>query len=353
MSAKRLIIIWRVTMIKADNLTMVYGKDFKAVDDLSFEIKPGEIVGFAGPNGAGKTTVIKMLTGILKPTEGMAVVNGFDIVKEPLKAKESFAYVADNPDIFLQLTGIEYINYIANLYRVPLEGTRGPNQWTWQRGSVSRILLGLPMREYSHGMRQKTMVIAALIHNPPAWILDEPMTGLDPTAAFELKQMMKEHAAKGNAVLFSTHVLEVAEKLCDRIMIINHGQNLYQGTVEDLEKQHPGKDLEAIFIEMIGMMRMSVGGSKEDIINGGCDMNYTGIRSLMDIFRKNSEMQLPETKGYRCLALIAVLGIMIPCVVIVGLISYVMTEALIEVNNPGGGMLFEMQILSAFPWCLE
>ena len=108
------------------------------------------------------------------------------------------------------------------------------------------------MKEYSHGMRQKTMVIAALVHNPPAWILDEPMTGLDPTAAYELKQMMIEHAKKGNAVLFSTHVLEVAEKLCDRIMIINHGKNLYQGTVEELTEKHPGKDLEAIFIEMVG-----------------------------------------------------------------------------------------------------
>ena len=238
-------------MIKADNLSMVYGKDFKAVDNLSFEIKPGEIVGFAGPNGAGKTTVIKMLTGILKPTEGSAVINGFNIVEEPLKAKESFAYVADNPDILLQLTGIEYINYIANLYSVPLEEREKRINELADRFGI-KDSLGLPMREYSHGMRQKTMVIAALIHNPPAWILDEPMTGLDPTAAYELKQMMKEHASKGNAVLFSTHVLEVAEKLCDRIMIINHGKNLYQGTVDELEEKHPGKDLEAIFIEMIG-----------------------------------------------------------------------------------------------------
>ena len=214
-------------MIKAENISMIYGKDFKAVDNLSFEIKPGEIVGFAGPNGAGKTTAIKMLTGILKPTEGSAVINGFDIVKEPIKAKESFAYVADNPDMLLQLSGIEYINY-----------------------NIAESL-GRPMKEYSHGMRQKTMVIAALVHNPPAWILDEPMTGLDPTAAFVLKQMMKEHAEKGNAVLFSTHVLEVAEKLCDRIIIINHGHSLYQGTVEELAKDHPGKDLEAIFIEMV------------------------------------------------------------------------------------------------------
>ena len=238
-------------MIKAENLTMVYGKDFKAVDNLSFEINPGEIVGFAGPNGAGKTTAIKMLTGILKPTEGVATVNGFDIVKEPLKAKESFAYIADNPDILLQLTGIEYINYIANLYKVPLDSREGRINELAERFGI-KDSLGRPMREYSHGMRQKTMVIAALIHNPPAWILDEPMTGLDPTAAFELKSMMKEHAEKGNAVLFSTHVLEVAEKLCDRIIIINHGRSLYQGTVEELASANPGKDLEAIFIDMVG-----------------------------------------------------------------------------------------------------
>ena len=173
-------------MIKAENLSMIYGKDFKAVDGLSFEIKPGEIVGFAGPNGAGKTTCIKMLTGILRPTEGKATINGFDIVEEPIKAKESFAYVADNPDILLQLTGIEYINYIANLYRVPVEQRTDRINELADRFEI-RESLGRPMREYSHGMRQKTMVIAALIHNPPAWILDEPMTGLDPTAAFELK----------------------------------------------------------------------------------------------------------------------------------------------------------------------
>ena len=238
-------------MIKAENLTMVYGNDFKAVDGMSFEIESGEIVGFAGPNGAGKTTVIKMLTGILKPTEGYATINDFDIVKEPIKAKESFAYVSDNPDILLQLTGIEYINYIANLYKVPLGARENRINELADRLGI-RDSLGLPMKEYSHGMRQKTMIIAALIHNPPAWILDEPMTGLDPTAAYELKQMMIEHAKKGNAVLFSTHVLEVAEKLCDRIMIINHGKNMYQGTVEELMAKNPGKDLEAIFIEMTG-----------------------------------------------------------------------------------------------------
>ena len=238
-------------MIKAENLSMIYGKDFKAVDDLSFEIKPGEIVGFAGPNGAGKTTVIKMLTGILRPASGKAVINGYDIVQESIKAKENFAYVADNPDILLQLSGIEYINFIANLYRVPIEDRKKRINELAERFGMTESL-GLPMKEYSHGMRQKTMVIAALIHNPPAWILDEPMTGLDPAAAYELKKMMKEHAAKGNAVLFSTHVLEVAEKLCDRIMIISHGKNLYQGTIEGLSGQYPGMDLEEIFIRMTG-----------------------------------------------------------------------------------------------------
>lgn len=243
-------------MIKAENLSMVYGKDFKAVDGLSFEIKPGEIVGFVGPNGAGKTTVIKMLTGILKPTSGSAIIHGYDIVKDPIRAKESFAYVADNPDVLLQLTGIEYINYIANLYGVALEERKERIRELMQRFGMQDSL-GIPMRELSHGMRQKIMIISALIHNPPAWILDEPMTGLDPTAAYQLKQMMREHAEKGNAVLFSTHVLEVAEKLCDRIIMINHGKDLYQGTIEVLKARYPDKDLEAIFL-LFEIMMLSV-----------------------------------------------------------------------------------------------
>lgn len=191
-----------------------------------------------------------MLTGILKPTEGKAEVNGFDIVKQPLEAKRSLAYVADNPDMLLQLKGIEYINFIADIYGVPESERKQRIDELAERFGISDSL-NTSMREYSHGMRQKLMIIAALIHNPPAWILDEPMTGLDPAAAFELKEMMREHAAKGNCVLFSTHVLEVAEKLCDKILIINHGHELYQGTLEDLEKQHPGVDLEKIFLDMI------------------------------------------------------------------------------------------------------
>ena len=237
-------------MIKAENLTMIYGKDFKSVDNLSFHVNQGEILGFVGPNGAGKTTVIKMLTGILKPKAGNAIINGYDINESSLDAKRSIAYVADNPDILLQLKCIEYINFIADIYNVPEETRIERIDELSERFGI-KDSLNKSMKDYSHGMRQKLMIIAALIHNPPAWILDEPMTGLDPNAAYELKQMMKEHAAKGNSVLFSTHVLEVAEKLCDRILIINHGKDLFQGSIDELQDMHPGKDLEDIFINMV------------------------------------------------------------------------------------------------------
>ena len=237
-------------MIKANNLTMIYGGDFKSVDNLTFNVKKGEILGFVGPNGAGKTTVIKMLTGILKPVEGNVIINGFDMSEKPLEAKQSLAYVADNPDILISLKGIEYINFIADIYKVPADIRQSRIDSLAERFGI-KDALNTSMKEYSHGMRQKLMIIAALIHNPPAWILDEPMTGLDPSAAFELKSMMRTHADEGNCVLFSTHVLEVAEKLCDRILIINHGKDLYQGTVEDLEKSYSGEDLEQIFIDMI------------------------------------------------------------------------------------------------------
>ena len=237
-------------MIKANNLTMIYGGDFKSVDNLTFNVKKGEILGFVGPNGAGKTTVIKMLTGILKPVDGNVIINGFDINDKPLEAKQSLAYVADNPDILISLKGIEYINFIADIYKVPADIRQSRIDSLAERFGI-KDALNTSMKEYSHGMRQKLMIIAALIHNPPAWILDEPMTGLDPSAAFELKSMMRTHADEGNCVLFSTHVLEVAEKLCDRILIINHGKDLYQGTVENLEKSYRGEDLEQIFIDMI------------------------------------------------------------------------------------------------------
>ena len=238
-------------MIKADNLNMVYGSGTRAATDVTFGIGAGEIVGFAGPNGAGKTTVLKMLTGVLKPTSGTASVAGFDIVRQPMEAKRSFAYISDNPDVLLQLTGAEYINLIADIYGVSVSDRKERAERLAARFSVTDKL-GIQMREYSHGMRQKMMIIAALVHEPKVWILDEPMTGLDPAASYELKQLMKEHAAKGNSVLFSTHVLEVAEKLCDRIIIINNGKVVSEGTLEYLKLTNPGMTLEEIFVKLTG-----------------------------------------------------------------------------------------------------
>lgn len=236
-------------MIKADGLKKVYGGDFVSVDDLSFQVNKGEITGFVGQNGAGKTTTIKMLTGILMPTEGHVVINGYDMEQQPMEAKKSIGYIADNPDIFLRLTGREYANFIADIYGVSeLDRKERIGQMAQRFGMEDS--LDKQMVSYSHGMRQKMMVIAALVHNPPVWILDEPMTGLDPNAAYELKKMMREHAEAGNCVFFSTHVLEVAEKLCDKIIMIKKGKDIYQGTLEDLVEQHKNKSLEDIFVEM-------------------------------------------------------------------------------------------------------
>ncbi len=236
-------------MISAENITKIYGKDFVSVDDLSFHINKGEIVGFVGQNGAGKTTTIKMLTGILKPTKGKITVNGFNIDESPMEAKKSIGYIADNPDIFLRLTGYEYVNFIADIYGVS-EADRKKRIEEMAGRFEMEDSLDKQMVSYSHGMRQKMMVIGALVHKPPVWILDEPMTGLDPNAAYELKKMMREHADEGNCVFFSTHVLEVAEKLCDNIIIIKKGKDIYQGTLDNLVNDHKNKSLEEIFVEM-------------------------------------------------------------------------------------------------------
>lgn len=238
-------------MIQVEHVTKKFGKEFTAVNDLNFTINKGEIVGFVGQNGAGKTTTIKMLTGILKPTEGKVSIHGYDMQKEALKAKESLAYVADNPDMFLRLSGMEFIQLMADIYQVPEADRQLRIQALAERFEVQDVL-GQPMSDYSHGMRQKMMVCAALIHNPPVWILDEPMTGLDPKAAYELKNMMREHAAEGNCVFFSTHVLEVAEQLCDRIIIIRKGEVVFNGTLDELRQAYPGKSLEMIFLEING-----------------------------------------------------------------------------------------------------
>ncbi len=236
-------------MIRIENVTKTYNSTVRAVDNLNLTVNNGEIVGFIGPNGAGKTTTLKMMTGILKPDCGTVLINDFDMQKEPLKAKQVIGYIADSPDMFLRLKGIEFMNLISDIYKVPTE-VRAKRIETFATRFDLAEVLDKPMQSYSHGMRQKMMVAAALVHDPAVWILDEPLTGLDPKSAYALKQMMREHADAGNSVLFSTHVLEVAEKLCDKVIIINHGQSLFYGTLEELTAKYPDMDLEKIFLEM-------------------------------------------------------------------------------------------------------
>ena len=236
-------------MIELKKLTKVYGKSNKAVDNITITFPSGRIIGFIGPNGAGKTTTLKMMCGILKPTSGSINMNGFDIAIDPLEAKKQFGFVFDNPDTFLSLKGIEYIDFIATIYQVDPED-KNRRLLELSREFEMEDVLNDKISTYSHGMRQKIMIIAVLIHNPNVWLLDEPLTGLDPQSAFKLKELMKQHAAQGNTVLFSTHVLEVAEKLCDSIAIIDHGIIKYEGTLNHLKELNPNETLEEIFLKV-------------------------------------------------------------------------------------------------------
>lgn len=239
-------------MIRVEHVTKYYGETCKAVDDMDFSVHAGEIVGFVGQNGAGKTTTIKMMTGILNTTQGRISICGYDMDKQPLEAKRSIGYIADNPDIFLRLTGLEFINLLADIYGIA-QDKRAQRITELAESFEVEQALERPMSEYSHGMRQKMMVVAALVHNPPVWILDEPMTGLDPSAAFELKKRMRAHAKEGNCVFFSTHVLEVAEQLCDRILMVREGALVFDGTLDQLQKKYPDHTLEEIFMIVNGI----------------------------------------------------------------------------------------------------
>lgn len=236
-------------MIEIKGVTKSFGKGLKAVNNLDWTINDGSITGFIGPNGAGKSTTLHMITGVLNPDAGQILINGKDIQKDPLEAKKQFGFVPDEPDIFLRLTALEYLNFIADIYGVSSEMRRQFIRETAPRFDMQDVL-GKQILSFSHGMRQKVLVMGALIHDPSIWLLDEPMVGLDPKAAYTVKEMMHEHAAKGKTVVFSTHVLEVAEKLCDKICMINHGNKIYDGTLEALEEEHKGESLEEIFLAM-------------------------------------------------------------------------------------------------------
>lgn len=234
-------------MLKIDNLTKIYG-DKKAVDNLSLHIMPGEIYGFIGHNGAGKTTTLKSVAGILQFDEGEIHIDGKSVKAQPLECKRITAYIPDNPDLYDYMTGIKYLNFIADIFGV---SAAERSERIKKYADLFEITADLaqPIAAYSHGMKQKLAIIAAWIHDPKLIIMDEPFVGLDPKAAHLLKEMMREVCDNGGAIFFSTHVLEVAEKLCDKVAIIKSGKLIRSGTMEEVK----GDDsLEQVFLELEG-----------------------------------------------------------------------------------------------------
>ena len=232
-------------MLQISHLTKTYG-DKKAVDDLSLHIAPGEIYGFIGHNGAGKTTTLKSVVGILQFDSGEILVDGHSIREEPIECKKRLAYIPDNPDLYEFMTGIQYLNFIADVFEVPADARRERINRYAETFELSGDLASA-ISSYSHGMKQKLAVISALIHDPKLILMDEPFVGLDPKASHILKGIMRDICDEGGAIFFSTHVLEVAEKLCDKIAIIRHGALVRSGTMEEVK----GDDsLEDVFLEL-------------------------------------------------------------------------------------------------------
>lgn len=233
-------------MLKIENLTKSYGEK-NVVENLSLEVKQGELFGFIGHNGAGKTTTLKSIAGILAFDGGDILVNGFSIKSSPIEAKKIMAYIPDNPDIYTYMKGIDYLNFIADIY-----GTdAGSRSKTINHLATQFELLedlNMPIGGYSHGMKQKLAIISAFVHSPKVLILDEPFVGLDPKASHTLKQLMRELCDKGGCIFFSTHVLEVAQTICDKIAIIKQGKLIVQGDTHSVCSE---KSLEEIFLELV------------------------------------------------------------------------------------------------------
>ncbi|NLA87473.1 MAG: ABC transporter ATP-binding protein [Clostridiales bacterium] len=232
-------------MLKINHLTKTYGEK-RAVDDLTLHIKPGEIYGFIGHNGAGKTTAIKSVCGILQFDSGEIYVDGKSVKSDPLGCKKVLAYIPDNPDMYEFLSGIKYLNFIADVFGVPAD-IRQERIHKYADLFELTSDLAQPVNSYSHGMKQKLALISALLHDPKLMILDEPFVGLDPMASHKLKKIMREKCDKGDAIFFSTHVLEVAEKLCDKVAIIRNGRLVVSGTMEEVKGN---SSLESVFLEL-------------------------------------------------------------------------------------------------------
>ena len=232
-------------MLRIENLTKIYGEK-KAVDGISLHIRKGEIFGFIGHNGAGKTTTIKNCCGILGFEEGEIYVDGISIKKDPRACKEKIAYIPDNPDLYGFMTGIQYLNFVADVFGVPADVRQARIREYGDKFELTPAL-AQQIASYSHGMKQKLAVISALIHEPQLMIMDEPFVGLDPKAAHILKAMMRELCNRGGAIFFSTHVLEVAEKLCDKVAIIKDGKLVKMGTMDEVKGD---TSLESVFLDL-------------------------------------------------------------------------------------------------------
>lgn len=237
-------------MIEFKNVSKFYG-NIKALKNFNLTVNNGEILGLIGHNGAGKSTVIKSLVSVINPTEGDIVVDGMSLKENRVAIKEKIGYVSDSPNLFLKLSAMDYWDFIGGAY-----GLSDKDKDNRIKELLKIFDLGdaifQSIESFSHGMRQKVFLIGALLANPSIWVLDEPMTGLDPQASFDLKELMRTHADKGNTVIFSTHVLQVAEQICDRIAILKKGELIYIGTIEDLKEVHPEQSLERIYLDVAG-----------------------------------------------------------------------------------------------------
>ncbi|MEI6385008.1 MAG: ABC transporter ATP-binding protein [Spirochaetota bacterium] len=245
-------------MLRLQGLSKTYSRsESKAVDSVDLEVLDGEIFGFLGPNGAGKTTTMKMVTGVLAPEAGSVRIDGIDLAADPIAAKLRFGYVPDNPELWNKLKASEYLDFMGDIYRVSTADRRARVEELSERFAISDVLAS-SIGSFSRGMKQKLFVIGSLIHDPGNWILDEPMVGLDPQAAFDLKELMRARASAGKCVFFSTHVLEVAQRICDRIAIIARGRLLFTGTIDELrslrsktDARAGDEDLEGLFLDLV------------------------------------------------------------------------------------------------------
>jgi len=236
-----------MSMLEIKNYTKVYGEGRKAADDVTLTVEAGDIYGFIGHNGAGKSTTIRAVVGVLEFTEGEIFIDGHSVKTEPVACKKVTAYIPDNPDLYENLTGIQYLNFIADVFEIG-EAEREERIKKYADMFEITEALGDQIASYSHGMKQKVAIISALIHSPKLLVLDEPFVGLDPKATFTLKEIMHEMCKNGTAVFFSTHVLDVAEKLCNKVAIIKQGKIIASGTMAELTG---GQSLEEVFLEVV------------------------------------------------------------------------------------------------------